>query len=124
MGPVRERLLQLCTLPQGWNGYDAGSVDVAVANHTLRILEQICGPDTPTPSIVPGINGDVQIEWHLDDIDIELHVRAPNDVHAWREISGVHARVEDVLITDDVCVLLGWIEELKEMKGAAVATAA
>lgn len=81
---VRSKLKDLCALPKGWNGYDAPPVSFTTANFALRMLESIVGRDAPTPQIVPGVDGDLQIEWHLLKGDIELHVRSSNDVLAWR----------------------------------------
>ena len=75
---VRQRLTDLCKLSSGWDGYGAGPVDADTANFAWHLLDQSCPPDTPPPSIVPGVDGELQIEWHLKQGDIELHVRSPH----------------------------------------------
>ena len=49
-GPTVARLDYLCRLPVGWNGYRAGPVSFNVAHFALRLLDAVCGPETPAPS--------------------------------------------------------------------------
>ena len=108
----------------GWNGYRAGPVEFRTANFALNMLKSVCGPDAPAPSVVPGVNGDLQIEWHLKNGDIELHVRAPNDVHAWRQTPTTHEDGEELTLTVDFTEIVRWIKELTEPASAAVSAAA
>ncbi len=81
---VMKRLEQLVRLDLGWDGYSGQPVSLENAAFALRVLEAVCGPDASPPQLVPGSSGDLQIEWHTLKGDIELHVIAPNRVHAWR----------------------------------------
>lgn len=123
-GTVMERLNALCSLPQGWNGYNAGPVRFDNANFALRMLESVCASDVPPPSIVPGPSGDLQVEWHLPSGDIELHVRSPNSVHAWRLTSATGDDGEEVELTNDFTIVGRWMKELAEPVSATVAAAA
>jgi hypothetical protein len=76
-------------------------------------------PDAPTPQIVPGSSGDLQIEWHSDTTDIELHVRGPNNVRAWRFAQGGAEFEEELSLTTDFKVVAGWLTELSEASVAA-----
>ena len=40
------------------------------------MLQQISRPDIPKPSIVPTVSGNVQFEWHTNDIDLEIEVKS------------------------------------------------
>jgi hypothetical protein len=80
---VSEELGKLTELKQGWDGYKADPVSIDNAKYALRILEGICSENTPPPHIVPGINGDLQLEWHTDSVEIELHIIGPNNVYFW-----------------------------------------
>lgn len=123
-GSISERLTELCALERGWDGYNAEPVAFDTANFALRMLEAICGSDAPPPSIVPGPNGDLQVEWHTDDTDIELHVRGPNDVHAWRSSPAAAMGDEEFRLTNDFTLVADWIRGLVESSGAAEAAAA
>lgn len=121
--PVMRRLEYLLKLPHGWDGYSATPVRLEVVHFTLQMLRSICPPDTPAPQIVPGTGGDLQVEWHAPTTTIELHVKAPNAVSAWRESDSVPDG-EEVNLTNDFLVVLRWIQEMLEDESAAVATAA
>lgn len=119
--PVLERLEYLVRLEHGWDGYNAPNVSFSTAAFAFSMLDSICGPNTATPSLVPGINGDIQIEWHTLRGDIELHVRAPNDVVAWRSTPAPDG--EEVLLKNNFSVIAEWVAELMEPPFAANAAA-
>lgn len=119
---VVARLGELIRLPPGWDGYRGEPVSFLIANFTLRMLEAVCGNDTPAPQIVPGSSGDVQIEWHTPCGQIELHVRAPNDVLAWHRNANTGADGEEIALSNDFIRVVRWIEDL-ERDGAAAAAA-
>jgi len=121
---VVDRLDQLCRLPVGWNGYHAGPVDFGTASFALNMLKSICDPEAPAPSVVPGVNGDLQIEWHLAKGDIELHVRAPNDVHAWRKTPDTNEDGDELVLTVDFTEVVRWIKDVTEPARAVVSAAA
>jgi hypothetical protein len=111
-------------LPVGWNGYGAGPVNFNTANFALRVLESVCSSDTPAPSIVPGSSGDLQIEWHLETGDIEIHIRAPYDVHAWCETVETGRGGGEAQLTIDFTAVAQWIKSLMEPTRAPVEAAA
>ena len=53
---------------------------------------------------------------------MELHVRAPNDVHAWRVKSD--GLEEELLLANDFSAIVAWIKELVEPSIAIKAAAA
>lgn len=122
---VKARLNELCALTRGWDGYNAPAVSFSNAQFALNMLETCCISSMPVPSIVPGIMGDLQIEWHLAGGDIELHVRGPYDVHAWRQLGGGTDEGEEIeLRSVDFTVVDRWVRELLEYPIAARAAAA
>ena len=121
---VMSRLNELCCLPKGWDGYKADPVSFETANFALRMLDAACSPGAPIPSIVPGPNRDLQVEWHLLEGDIELHVRSPNDVHAWRFCASTDEDGDELELTNDFTVVADWIKELSERSLASQSTAA
>lgn len=118
---VKARLNELVRLPAGWDGYRAHPVSFVNANFALRMLEAICGAHAPSPQVVPGSDGDLQIEWHTLFGDLEIHVLAPNHVHAWRSRGGVS---EELQLTTDFTIVAKWVLELSEPTLAAGASAA
>jgi len=109
---VRNRLDELCSLPVGWDGYGAPPVSFMTANFALRMMEAIGDQNTPTPQIVPGVNGDLQIEWHLSQGEIELHVRSSNDVIAWRSTEDAPVDGEEVPLRTDFKVVANWLTQI------------
>jgi hypothetical protein len=120
---VKERLEVLIRLIPGWDGYGALPVSFENANFALRILERICDEDSPAPQIVPGTQGDLQIEWHTLQGDIELHIKAPNDVHAWRAMQNADPDGEDLDLTNDFAAIAHWVKEIVEPTIGASAAA-
>ena len=121
---VQARLQELIRLENGWDGYEGQPVGFGNAVFAVRVLESICLGDTPAPSIVPGSTGDLQLEWHLPSGEIELHVRAPNDVHAWRCLTGAHPLEETLVLSTDFSVVARWLRDLTEAPLAPHAAAA
>ncbi|WP_146744600.1 hypothetical protein [Herbaspirillum rubrisubalbicans] len=109
---VSARLNHLIRLDKGWDGYRADPVSFDNANFALRMLEATCPSESPTPQIVPGRNGDLQIEWHTETGDIELHVRGPNDVRAWRYIRGDAEEGVEMDLKIDFTEVTHWLKDL------------
>lgn len=120
---VLRRLNELCGLDVGWDGYRAPPVAFEVANFALRLLEVTCPDDVLAPSVVPGPDGDLQLEWHTEFVDIELHVRKPYDVHAWRRLL-ISQEDETVALTSNFSTVTRWLAELSEAGIAARSAAA
>lgn len=109
---VFNRLEHLVRLERGWDGYDARNVQLPIAFFAISMLESICGPNTKAPDIVPGRDGDLQIEWHTLNGDIELDVRAPNVVVAWRSTEEPDG--EEITLKNNFSVISGWVADLME----------
>jgi hypothetical protein len=73
---------------------------------------------------LPGVAGDVQFEWHTEAGDIELHVRRPNSVHAWRETAATEVGGEEVELAFNFLPIVSWIEQLSEATADADTAAA
>ena len=121
---VEARLQELVRLARGWDGYQGQPVSFGNAVFAFRMLESTCSEDTPVPEIVPGSSGDLQLEWHLSGGEIELHVRAPNDVHAWRFLAGDSQLQEELTLSTDFSLVARWLRDLTETSLASRAAAA
>jgi hypothetical protein len=89
---VLTQMVGLIGLPQGWDSYRALKPNREAAMFALEMLEKLMHVDTPVPSIVPSHGGGIQLEWHINDIDLEIHVAGPykGDVW-WRDSTGKEA---------------------------------
>ncbi|HXY56974.1 MAG TPA: hypothetical protein VEH76_00170 [Methylocystis sp.] len=121
---VVARLNELCALPIGWDGYKAPPVSFTNANFALQMLVSACPSCAKEPQIVPGPDGDLQIEWHTLSADIELHVRAPYVVDASRVRQSDPDREEEHHLTTDFAIVARWLTELSENAVAARSAAA
>lgn len=122
-GIVKDRLEQLIRLDEGWDGYTGFPLSFDNAMFAFRMLESICRPETPAPQIVPGSSGDLQIEWHTQYGNVELWVRGPNNVHAWRDTGEVEAG-EEIDLTTDFSVVSRWVKEVTHTEPVIAVTAA
>jgi hypothetical protein len=83
--PVVGELESLLRLPTNWDSYGARPIDPRAAGATLSLLTATMQPNTPIPSIVPMSRGDIQVEWHLRGMDIEVVVPAEGPIRIWQE---------------------------------------
>lgn len=120
---VSNRLEELLQLPSGWDGYGAPPVTFENAYFALDMLRSICPDDFAAPQIVPGTAGDLQVEWHQDNYSIELHVRGPNSVTAYRQTVNLPDG-EEIELTNDFVQVWKWIKEMPGVGSAANAAAA
>ncbi|MCK5617014.1 hypothetical protein KAR91_84915 [Candidatus Pacearchaeota archaeon] len=99
---IEEKLQSLTDLPKGWDGYKAEGVNPANADFAAKILS-VLPKNTPAPQIVPGTGGDLQIEWHTETIEIEIHIMSPDAVDVWVS-SGEDDGVEFKLTTPNLFI--------------------
>jgi hypothetical protein len=121
---VANELQALIRLETGWDGYRAKPVSLHNVHYALNILEKICSDESPDPQIFPGTNGDLQLEWHINDIDIELHIVRPNDVYFWTNDPQICPDGDEIhIIGSDFTRVSGKIKELTEIRDVKVASA-
>jgi hypothetical protein len=109
--PAESRFEQLLQLEWEWDGYSAAPVSLENATFAYRMLESICLAHTPAPQIVPGTSRDLQIEWHLPRGSIELWVRNPNNILAWRVPNDGNDE-QELDLTTDFAVVSDWLKQI------------
>lgn len=109
---LSQRFNHLCGLKLGWDGYRGKPVSFACANFAAQVLERLYTDSLPPPSLVPGSDGTLQIEWHLNRLDVELDVLGPNKVVAYfnDERSGRDVEIE---LDNDFTVVTSWLDQMK-----------
>jgi len=111
MRELHTRFEEVTSLSRNWDGYRGKAVSFRVASFAASLLERLCNEDVPAPSLVPGSDGSLQIEWHRSGYDVEIDIRAPLDVECYR--NNIHTREEDELqLTTDFTSLQSWIADL------------
>lgn len=80
---LRARFQELVNLSFNWDGHGGQPVSFDIAMFAATVLNRLFLEKVPLPSLVPGTDGTLQIEWHYNGYDIELDILAPNDVVAY-----------------------------------------
>lgn len=120
---VADRLNELTSLSRGWDGYNSPPVSFDTAHFAMQMLEAITREDAPAPQIVPGTSGDLQIEWHTDNGDVELHVVRPYRVTAWRACEDTGEAGQELALTNDFTAVAAWVQSVTEPAFASAAAA-
>ncbi|WP_139032183.1 hypothetical protein [Mesorhizobium amorphae] len=121
---INARLTALVQLPKGWDGYQGRPVSFPTAYFCMSILEKIAAPGTPPPTLVPGSDGSLQIEWHAHEFDIEVDILRVNEVSAWMFDHRTDVETE-LELTNDFAEVAKWVEDLaRRATGNAIAAAA
>jgi hypothetical protein len=108
---LRKRLDELTALPVGWDGYAGQPVSFQCANFVANMLERLCQDNVPAPSLVPGSDGSLQVEWHRNHFDVELDVLGVQNVVATR-VNQRTGDEESVEIQNDFSEIVDWISAL------------
>ena len=105
------RFDELTGLDRGWDGYDGLPVSFACAQFAANLLERLYVKTVPSPHLVPGSDGTVQIEWHRNQFDVEIEVLAPFQILATR-YSHLTDKTEELVLSADFTDLMGWVDGL------------
>lgn len=115
---LKARLNDLTALPVGWDGYAGRPVTFQCAHFVANMLERLCQPDVPPPSLVPGSDGSLQVEWHRKMFDVELDVLDVQRVVATR-VNRMTDEEEVIEIQSDFAAIVHWITALSDDAQAA-----
>ena len=109
---LQDRFDELTALNKGWDGYAGLPVSFNCALFAANLIERLFVADVPKPSLVPGSDGTIQIEWHRNQFDIEIHVLGPNELIASRydHRTGNSQKLE---LENDFSELGDWIVDLQ-----------
>lgn len=65
-------LVRLLWLPQDWNSDNPEQISPKAIEKILALLLIILEPDSTPPVVVPTTRGGVQVEWHQNEVDLEI----------------------------------------------------
>jgi hypothetical protein len=108
-----DKLNELTSLPVGWDGYQGQPVSFTCADFAARVLDSLCHDDVPAPSLVPGADGTLQVEWHCHGFDIELDVLDAGSIEAYRR-NVETGEEESIQVGVDFSEIFTWIEEMAD----------
>ncbi|WP_150002266.1 hypothetical protein [Iodidimonas gelatinilytica] len=108
---------ELTSLRRGWDGYDGIAVSFRCANFAANLIERLYVDGVDAPQLVPGSDGTVQIEWHMNHLDIEIDILAPYRVIATR-YDHLTGEDEEVELGSDFTQLAIWVADLGRDRSA------
>lgn len=112
---LMDRFNELTALPVGWDGYDGKPVSFQCASFAAAVLAKLFQNGVPAPSLVPGADGSLQIEWHRNGYDVELDVLDAQRVIAMR--LNHQTQEEELLeVENDFSKIATWIAALADSK--------
>lgn len=106
-----EALYSLAFLPPGWNSYRAKAIRPDVIQATVEFASNLLKANTPAPQVVPTVRGGVQLEWHLSNIDIEVHVDSPDAARFYAEDLATGTS-QDLPLVGNEAVLSAWLNRI------------
>jgi len=104
---------ELTALNPGWDGYAGRPVSYTCASFAAKLLERLYDEALPPPSLVPGSDGTLQVEWHINQYDVEVDIIGAFEVVATRH-NCLTGAAEELELDTDFTALAGWISELRE----------
>lgn len=108
-----EKLYSLTELQTGWNSYGARPIRPDVIYHVARWVPRLILSTTPGPSVVPRVQGGLQLEWHRNGIDLEIFVDSPTDIRFEAEDLTSAETIESPLVGNEE-LLRTWIARVSE----------
>lgn len=114
---------ELTALQLGWDGYAGRPVSFTCASFAANLLERLFDEALPPPSLVPGSDGTLQFEWHLNEYDVEVDVLGAFEVVATRHDHQT-GTAEELELDTDFTMLAGWISELRGDRSSQLAMSA
>lgn len=108
---LTERLEELRALPFGWDGSWGVPVRGDCIYFARRFLGVFGWEDFPMPSLIPCWDGTLQIEWHRNDLDLEIAVLGEKEAVATRRNIRTGHR-EERLLKENFYDLEDWINAL------------
>jgi hypothetical protein len=70
---LNEHIIEFGTLQHGWDSYSARPISVGSIVNTLYFISVIRKLNVRCPVAVPTVTGGIQLEWHINNTDLELN---------------------------------------------------
>lgn len=94
---LEDRLSKLLYLRPDWDSYGAQPIQAKAADQAVTLLLGVMNDRSPTPSVVPTSAGGVQLEWHVQEIDLEIEINPAGNVTAFSRDGRSGIEWEDLL---------------------------
>jgi hypothetical protein len=111
----KARIQQIGDLLFGWDSYGAPPIRRDVLEYAIKWIPSLLNESTPFPTIVPEVCGGIQVEWHINGIDLEIYIDAPDNVSFWAidtYSGGITGNKDEWILPENYELLLSWIGRL------------
>ena len=98
--PAAQAMSEIMNLPVNWDSYGALPVRLTAILSALELLFEIMQANTPAPTVVPTVQGSVQLEWHTHGIDLEIEILSPGRLSVYYEDHEQHTEWEGEITSD------------------------
>lgn len=78
-----QQLTELWRSQIDWDSYGALPLQQEAAINAVRFFCQVMYDRTPAPQVVPTNTGDIQLEWHIHGIDLEVEICSGGTIHCY-----------------------------------------
>jgi hypothetical protein len=103
-------LVRLCSLEPNWDSYGSPPPLLALVRRTLTLLSYAEVDGLPDPEIVPASGGGVQLEWYLEDRELEIEFMRDGRVEYLATDNLADRYYEDeARCIDDLRLWLRWV---------------
>jgi predicted HTH domain antitoxin len=109
-----ESLYSLSSLPAGWNSYRAKPIGPDVIQAAVRFESNLLKANTPAPHVVPRVQGGIQLEWHLNNIDIEVYIDSSGAMRFYAEDLTDSRAPDELQLPADEAVLSSWLARVSD----------
>jgi hypothetical protein len=86
LDPTIRTMQQLAALPANWSSYGSRPIEFVAMIRAANVLAEVLEPDGLAPTMVPTLQGGVQLEWHRNGDDVEVEFSpdgAVSDVYVY-----------------------------------------
>lgn len=85
-----EKVQKLSELPNNWDGNKARPIRHKSSVNAIRLFCELMFEGSPVPDVVPTVCGNLQLEWHLHGIDLEVEIDESGRISVLYEDSHKH----------------------------------
>lgn len=86
LDPTIAALQKLTALGANWDSYGAVPIDRKNVIRALELLGDVMHFDTLPPQVVPTSGGGIQLEWHVNGVNLEIEIEEASRIHAYYEL--------------------------------------
>jgi hypothetical protein len=111
---AEHRLAWILSRLENWDGYGAARVGHETVRRAWSFLRDVMPPEGAAPDIGPTKDGQLQLDWHRSNADLEIRMRPTGEFEVSFEDLRSPDRSWDDLVTTDIRRVQDAIREISE----------